>query len=71
MDSKSFYLALPHDLPGSMSKNRFRLELLWSVSKMLDLMEKPSDFTVVFDYACDIEVHYENAFEFYQIKTHK
>ena len=66
-----FYLSLPHDLSGSISKNRFRLELLWGVSKMLDLMEEDQDFTMVFDYVCDIEVHYEDKFEFYQIKTHK
>lgn len=65
-----YYLSLPHDLSGSRSKNRFRSELLWGVSKMLDLMEKDQDFTMVFDYACDIEVHYKNGFEFFQIKTH-
>ena len=65
-----YYLSLPHDLSGSGSKNRFRAELLWGVSKILDLMEEDQDFTMVFDYACDIEVHYENGFEFFQIKTH-
>lgn len=65
-----YYLSLPHDLSGSRSKNRFRAELLWGVSKILDLMEEGQDFTMVFDYACDIEVHYENGFEFFQIKTH-
>ena len=65
-----YYLSLPHDLSGSRSKNRFRAELLWGVSKILDLMEEDRDFTMVFDYACDIEVHYENGFEFSQIKTH-
>ena len=65
-----YYLSLPHDLSGSRSKNRFRAELLWGVSKILDLMEEDRDFTMVFDYACDIEVHYENGFEFFQIKTH-
>ena len=65
-----YYLSLPHDLSGSRSKNRFRAELLWGVSKILDLMEEDCDFTMVFDYACDIEVHYENGFEFFQIKTH-
>ena len=65
-----YYLSLPHDMSGSRSKNRFRAELLWGVSKILDLMEEDQDFTMVFDYACDIEVHYENGFEFFQIKTH-
>lgn len=69
MEGKSFYMSLPHDLSGSRTKNRFRLELLWGISKILDLIDN-EDFTVVFDYACDIEVHIKNGFEFYQIKTH-
>ena len=36
---------------------------------MLDLMEEPGDFTMVFDYVCDIEVHRENGFDFFQIKS--
>ena len=63
------YLSLPHDLAGSRSKNRFRIELLWGVSKLLDLMEAPDNFTMVFDYVCDIEVHRENGFDFFQIKS--
>ena len=70
MDTGKTYLQLPHDLSGSRSKNRFRAELFWGISKMLDLMEGEKDFVVVFDYVCDIEVHYEDGFEFYQIKTH-
>jgi len=70
LDIPVYYLSLPHDLSGSRSKNRFRAELLWGVSKMLDLMEKDLDFAMVFDYACDIEVHYKNGFDFFQIKTH-
>ena len=38
---------------------------------MLELMESANDFTIVFDLVCDIEVHLDNGFEFYQIKTHK
>lgn len=71
MNREAYYLSLPHDLSGSMSKNRFRIELLWGVSKILDLMEGIEDFSVVFDYACDIEVHNNTSFEFYQIKSHK
>ncbi len=70
MNIPVYYLSLPYDLSGSRSKNRFRAELLWGVSKILDLMEEDRDFTMVFDYACDIEIHYENGFEFFQIKTH-
>lgn len=37
---------------------------------MFDLYES-EDFCVVFDYKCDVEVHYKDSLEFYQIKTHK
>ena len=53
-----------------MSKNRFRQELCWGISKMFDLFDK-EDFCVVFDYKCDIEIHFNDSVEFYQIKTHK
>ena len=70
MDNNEFYQSLPVDLSGSRSKNRFRLELLWGLGKLIDLMDTADDFTVVFDYVCDIEVHLPNGFEFYQLKTH-
>lgn len=69
MDNREYYLSLPHDMSGSVSKNRFRMELLWGISKMIDIYDS-GDFTMVFDYACDIEIHFEDGFEFYQIKTH-
>lgn len=69
MNNREYYLSLPHDMSGSMSKNRFRMELLWGISKMLDVYDA-SNFTMVFDYACDIELHLADGFEFYQIKTH-
>lgn len=71
MEPRLYYFSLPHDLSGSMSKNRFRLELLWGVSRILDLMEEDRDFIMVFDYVCDIEVHFNDGFEFYQVKTRK
>ena len=71
MDVQRYYSSLPYDLAGSRSKNRFRMELLWGISKILDLMSSDRDFTVVFDYVCDIEVHYKDGLEFYQIKTHR
>lgn len=63
------YLELPYDLAGSRSKNRFRVELLWGISKMLDLMGGKQDFVAIFDYVCDVEFVFENGFEFYQIKS--
>ena len=71
MNQVEYYMGLPCDLSGSRSKNRFRLELLWGISRMLELMESANDFTIVFDLVCDIEVHLDKGFEFYQIKTHK
>lgn len=62
-------MSLPHDLAGSRSKNRFRVELLWGVSKFLELMETSDNFAMIFDYVCDIEIHFEDGFEFYQIKS--
>ena len=70
MDLKEQYMSMPYDLSGSRSKNRFRVELLWGIDKMLELMESDKSFTMVFDYVCDIEVHMEDELEFYQIKTH-
>ena len=71
MNQAEYYMGLRSDLAGSRSKNRFRLELLWGVSRMLELMESSEDFTIVFDWVCDIEIHLRGGFEFYQVKTHK
>lgn len=70
MDISELYMTLPFDTSGSMSKNRFRAELLWGVNKMLDIYDY-DDFAVVFDYVCDIEIHSRDGLEFFQIKTHK
>lgn len=71
MDVPKYYISLPHNLAGSRSKNRFRLELLWGISKMLDLMAENKEFTFIFDYVCDVEILFADKLEFYQIKTHK
>jgi len=63
-------MTLPYDLAGSSSKNRFRLEMLWGVCKMFDLYNEP-EFSIVFDYKCDIEIHLKDSFEFFQLKSHK
>lgn len=63
-------MKLPYDLSGSMAKNRFKNELLWGVHKILELYIDEKKFNMVFDYVCDIEVHWEDGnYEFYQIKT--
>ena len=63
------YLKLPYDLSGSMSKNRFRNEMLWGLEKMFELYKTNQDFFMVFDYVCDIEAHLDGKIEFFQIKT--
>lgn len=72
MNLSSAYAQLPHDISGSRAKNRFRAELNWGISKMLDIMETSNkNFSIVFDYVCDIEIHFDDTLEFYQIKTKK
>lgn len=64
------YMATPPDMSGSIAKNRFRVELLWGVEKLLDCLDEGvEDFAVVFDYLCDIEIHLNDGYEFYQVKT--
>lgn len=60
---------LPYDLSGSRSKNRFRNELLWGLEKLYEVYKTEEDFCIIFDYACDIELHFSDRFEFYQLKT--
>lgn len=67
---KNSYMELPYDLSGAMAKNRFKNEILWGMHKMMDIYTNDEDFSIIFDYVCDIEVHWENGkYEFYQIKT--
>ncbi|MDU6295736.1 dsDNA nuclease domain-containing protein [Clostridium celatum] len=69
MSKAQVYETLPYDLSGSRSKNRFRNELLWGLEKLYEVYKTRENFCIVFDYACDIEIHFDNRFEFYQIKT--
>lgn len=69
MSKAQVYETLPYDLSGSRSKNRFRNELLWGLEKLYEVYKTGENFCIVFDYACDIEIHFDNRFEFYQIKT--
>lgn len=69
MKISEMYNKLPYDISGSMTKNRFEYELIFGMLKIFDNYEKHEDFSIIFDYVCDIEVHLENELEFYQIKT--
>lgn len=69
MNKAKVYETLPYDLSGSRSKNRFRNELLWGLEKLYEIYKSEEDFFMIFDYVCDIEIHFTNRFEFYQIKT--
>ena len=66
---KENYFKLPYDLSGSMSKNRFKNEMLWGLEKMFELYKADKNFVMVFDYVCDIEAHLDGDIEFYQLKT--
>lgn len=64
------YMGTAPDLSGSVSKNRFRSELFWGIDRLLTCLDSGIDsFAVVFDYRCDIELHLDDRYEFYQVKT--
>ena len=65
------YMALPYEMSGAMAKNRFRQEILWGLGKFLEIYSQKKDFTMIFDRVCDIEVHDDESYEFYQVKTQK
>lgn len=69
--NEEIYMKLPFDTSGACSKNRFKIEILWGLKRILELYKAPEDFNVIFDYVCDIEIHKENELEFYQLKTRK
>lgn len=71
MDIKDEYMHLTYDLAGSQTKNRFRQELLWGISVALDNLTNEDWNAVVFDYVCDIELHYNNRLELHQLKVNK
>lgn len=66
---KTFY----HDNSGSISKNRFGYEMAVGIEKMIEHYDMYDDYSIVFDYVCDVEFHYENKensiMKFYQVKT--
>lgn len=63
------YMTYEADEAGSRSKNRFKFEVFWGLNKFLDVFLESQEFTMVFDYVCDIELHYDGSYEFYQVKT--
>ncbi len=69
MESHYNYIDIANDLSGSMAKNRFRNEMLWGLKKIYELHKSKGNYVVVFDYACDVEVHINESYEFYQLKT--
>lgn len=68
-NQQGYYFNFPVDLSGSISKNRFRFELLWGLKKVIELQLEDIKFSIIFDYFCDIEIHKKDSFEFYQIKS--
>lgn len=63
------YNSLPYDLSGSRTKDRFKYEVLFGIEQLIDNYDQKEDFCVVFDYVCDIEVHWTDKLQFYQVKT--
>ncbi|WP_167620361.1 DUF4297 domain-containing protein [Helcococcus ovis] len=71
MNISDYYMSLPKDLSGSITKNRFRLELLWGINQIIDEHKTLDEYSVIFDFKCDIELHKADKMYFYQIKTKK
>ena len=57
MSIKESYEKLPFDLSGARTKNRFDFEILYGIELLIDNYHVLNDFTVIFDYVCDIELH--------------
>lgn len=57
------------DVSGARTKNRFSYEIYWGIDKFLRELIASDDFTMVFDYVCDIEIHHRDRLEFFQVKT--
>lgn len=55
---KSDYLSINTSRSGRISKNRFRYEYLWGLSKIYELYIENKDFIVIFDNKCDIDVFF-------------
>ena len=71
MEIKEIYDNLPFDLSGARTKNRFDFEILYGIELLIDNYHVLDDFTIVFDYVCDIELHCydDESLKFYQLKT--
>lgn len=70
MSIEENYKLLSKDLSGTISKNRFRNELLWGIHKLYQTyIDDDRDFFLIFDYVCDIELGFEDELHFFQVKT--
>ena len=71
MSIKETYEKLPFDLAGARTKNRFDFEILYGIELLIDNYHILDNFTIVFDYVCDIELHCndDESLKFYQVKT--
>lgn len=63
------YMGYEPDYAGSRSKNRFKFEVYWGLNKFLESFRESQEFTMIFDFVCDIEIHHKDSYEFYQVKT--
>lgn len=72
METTSFefhYNSLPSSRSGRISKNRFRYEYLWGLSKMYELYLAQESFVMIFDNKSDIDLFLSDGIHFYQLKT--
>ena len=67
--SKDTYVEIIKDLSGAIAQNRFKFQRYWAIKKIYDLYMQPDDFTVIFDFACDIDVFINDELHFFQVKT--
>jgi len=64
------YQRITKDIAGARTKSRFAFEVDYGISKIYDCyLSKSTDFFIIFDYACDIEVGHDDKIDFYQVKT--
>lgn len=64
------YQLITKDVAGARTKGRMVFEMFYGIKLIYDLyMSNESDFFIIFDYACDIEVGVNDKISFYQVKT--
>lgn len=63
------YGSIVKEISGRRSKNRYKYEVYWGISRILELHESPENYAIIFDNACDIDEIIDESIKFYQLKT--